>query len=972
MPTGRLEVDGTWRSGQTHGKPYSIISTEGTVLPWLQGGFAFTRFMGVPGFGTGSQPEFVLNYGNNRDKSIFGKVKLTDESQWTPAVALYLRDPIGTSLFKGNAIAASKRFEVRGSVVDATVGYGTGRLKGAFGGVTATVPAVPGLKLLLEKDSINYTIDPFSSSTGLIVVKQPIAYGLNYRHPNSNWELRLASKMKTAELQVLYVTDNNLRDSIPKRKELPRFRVPVLQPTAEQWRSDNRHALAMRSVLHSYGFEQVAIDYDSVNTLRLTVSHPSQLHASSAVGDAVHIALKTAPAQTQEIKVRYLNTETQLAIAEYTFTDLAALNAYVQGKTTQAALLPSVRLSDPFPSAAQPSSGLASTPASQVLDQLSTAAYNQPTLSLPADTLPPAFPDGFAPRGYDLTLPGSLEALGLKPRNEQAQWSYNALGIQWQSGGERDHRIKFSPTLASYFNGPAVYQYSLKAAAQYDGKLADKTYASVVVTKTLNENIASKGIADPLTPLPSVRSRTAFYQADKDVSIDRAVINRFEQVSQNVYARANVGLFERAYAGIGAQVLWTPKDASWAADIAVDAVAQRSESSALGLNGYRTMTALASLHYRLPMDVQLTARVGQFLAKDKGVKIEFTRRFWSGIELGAWASVTDAKDFAFGQGNYRDKGIAVNIPFDALMDTYSRQKGSLSLQPWTRDAGQVVRNPADLYDLMEDDIRSKRVQKGLERFAGVSDYDGSVPMGALGLDQGLITPAVNAVRTLGGELRKSSWGSMATAGALFTVSAALSDRSVNKMFTNNSSSNSSNNSASSKRYSQLNTAATATAALGLGTAALWAYDPSDFQRSQVALASLEASASAIVLSTGLKYLTGRARPSDGLGASSFGSVPRGSSSFVSRHMATATALVTPLALHYDAPILYALPALTALGRVGTRQHWFSDVAAGGALGYALGHLFYNAHASKGSADSQRRPVLFNLGKDSINIVIPTE
>jgi membrane-associated phospholipid phosphatase len=64
-----------------------------------------------------------------------------------------------------------------------------------------------------------------------------------------------------------------------------------------------------------------------------------------------------------------------------------------------------------------------------------------------------------------------------------------------------------------------------------------------------------------------------------------------------------------------------------------------------------------------------------------------------------------------------------------------------------------------------------------------------------------------------------------------------------------------------------------------------------------------------------------------------------------------------------------LPALTALARVGTRKHWASDVAAGGALGYALGNLFYQSHTR---ADKQRNPVMFNLTKESISITIPTE
>ena len=102
--------------------------------------------------------------------------------------------------------------------------------------------------------------------------------------------------------------------------------------------------------------------------------------------------------------------------------------------------------------------------------------------------------------------------------------------------------------------------------------------------------------------------------------------------------------------------------------------------------------------------------------------MEFLRRFWGGVELGAWASVTNAKDFGINPGsNYRDKGLMINIPFDAITPNYTRAIVRGSLSPWTRDIAQMVRNPADLYEHLEEDLRSIRIQNGLERFSGVAD-----------------------------------------------------------------------------------------------------------------------------------------------------------------------------------------------------------------------------------------------------------
>jgi membrane-associated phospholipid phosphatase len=961
MPTGRLEADGVWHSDFTYGKPYATLRTEATVLPWLQGGFGFVRYVGLKAFVNSSNASFTQNYGDNKDKTVFGRIKLSDESAWMPATALILRDPIGTSLFKANAIAASKRFDVAGAAVDVTVGYGTGRIQGVFGGVSSTVPGVTGLKVLVEKDAIDYRKDAYASQIGLSNVRQPIAYGLEYKPAGASWGAKISKRMQTTEFQLSFDTDNHVRDIMAKQKEYLRFRAPILQPNEQQWLAQPAHERVMRELLHSYGFEQVSIQYDAGKVLTLGLSHARQLHASAAVGDAVHIALKAGPREMREIAVRYLNSQTNLATAQYVFTDIPALQAYIAGQTRQLELLTSVRVSDPYPlnnQANQANQVKVNEQAvkQEVLTQLSLSVQQEPELSLtPATSTSP----------LDLTLAGSAQALGIKPRSASPSWGTSALGVTWNSGGDQAHRITFAPKLSAYLNGPGVFQYAVKAGGQYDGKLTDKTFATVDINKTVYENITQLGIAAPNGAQPNVRSRTAYYEAGKDIKLDKAVINRFEHLDQNVYGRLNAGFFERQYAGVGGQVLWAPKGSAWSADVSVDALAQRSETKMFGLTDYKTVTAIGSLHYRLPMDVLVTARAGRFLAKDVGVRVEFLRRFWGGIELGAWASVTNAKDFGIDpNSNYRDKGLMVNIPFDSITPYYSKQVARMSLSPWTRDIAQMVRNPADLYELLEEDLRSKRVQHGLERFSGVVDYDGTVTMGALAMDDGVIKPVGSAARTFTRELEKADLGGMARAGAVFTLGAALSDRSVNRWVNRATTSTSQQNS-----FKQLDNTNTALTVLGLGTAALWAYDGTDWQRSNAALASLEASGTAVLMATGIKYLTDRARPSDGLGASSFGSVPRGNSSFLSRHMALSTALVTPLALHYDAPVLYALPALTALARLGTRQHWASDVAAGGALGYALGNLFYKGRSGE---SAQRKQAMFNVTRDSITITIPTE
>jgi len=107
----------------------------------------------------------------------------------------------------------------------------------------------------------------------------------------------------------------------------------------------------------------------------------------------------------------------------------------------------------------------------------------------------------------------------------------------------------------------------------------------------------------------------------------------------------------------------------------------------------------------------------------------------------------------------------------------------------------------------------------------------------------------------------------------------------------------------------------------------------------VALASVEAGLSSIVLSEVIKQAVDRSRPEDNRGAADFGHARRSESSFPSNHTALAWSVVTPVAQHYDAPWLYGVAALVNVGRVAGRQHWLSDTVAGSVLGYVVGDWF---------------------------------
>jgi membrane-associated phospholipid phosphatase len=384
-------------------------------------------------------------------------------------------------------------------------------------------------------------------------------------------------------------------------------------------------------------------------------------------------------------------------------------------------------------------------------------------------------------------------------------------------------------------------------------------------------------------------------------------------------------------------------------DAAADWVKQRDFAGWLGHREYSTVTALASLNYRMAHGVTGTLRAGRFLARDEGVRAELKRRFASGVEMGAWYTVTNGRDITSPgtpSSPYHDKGIFVSIPLDTML-TYDTQAGAgFALSPWTRDVGQMVASPGDLYRILERPSTQMHERDGLVRFGDrEDDYD----LPSLGTGRDRRWPDLVAEDFFGAARAAQGvdWLKTAALGAGLVVgSAALDERAFRF--------------ADKRRNAgwmkQGVRASNALPVAALGLAAVLALDESRPRLSDTGLAALEAGAATFVAAEALKYGFGRARPATGQGNREFepGNSQDRFHAFPSRHTALAWAALTPYAKEYDAPWLYGVAALSNVGRTASREHWFSDTVAGAALGYALGHLAWEARRSpEGSKDGPK-------------------
>ena len=645
MPDARIAPDGTLRFGYGFAEPYPTLWSSITMLPRLELSARYTRIMGVPAFPNDPAADF----GDYKDKSFDGKFVLFREGSWVPQLSIGAQDFMGTRIFDAYYAVASKRL----GDFDFTLGFGDRRIDGVFGGVRYRPKALQGLALVAEYDANDYSRDLGAQQSGAAGIKKGPGVGLEYTW---GWLTgQIAYTRENPAAMVYMAIPLSQKDFIPKLDEPQPYTRITPRPTLEQWNSSDEHRNRMMRALLEQDFRSVRIDtvHDRIE-VSLTNTRISQV--SRSIGRAARTILLLSPISTREIKITYTVRETPVVI--YTFSDLDRLQRYFNGMLPRWELAPHVGIHYAAPGAQEPG---------DLDDMLAAFNEHQPGLRVL-----------YQDEGHLVTF---------------------------KSEDLMQNRFTIRPSLGVYLNDPAgefKYEVGIQAAVNY--RLARRTYFTGAVNYNIYETISD--VTQPSnSTLPHVRSDIAEYRRASPFKLTRFLVNQLYFPAERVYARASAGYYEEMFAGVGAQVLYLPRGAGWGLDLAVDWVKQRDHEG-LGFSDYNydTVTAIASFNYRLPLGVTATARGGRFLAKDEGVRFEFKRRFASGYEAGFWYTRTNGNDITSpgAPGDpYYDKGIFLAVPIGTLLTKDTQAVAFMSIAPWTRDVGQMVVSPLDLYRLME-------------------------------------------------------------------------------------------------------------------------------------------------------------------------------------------------------------------------------------------------------------------------------
>ncbi|MEP4196546.1 MAG: YjbH domain-containing protein [Aliishimia sp.] len=249
---------------------------------------------------------------------------------------------------------------------------------------------------------------------------------------------------------------------------------------------------------------------------------------------------------------------------------------------------------------------------------------------------------------------------------------------------------------ASYFDPdrPVLADFGLRLNAEYS--IAPGLFLAGSVRKTIVGNI-DQSDRPSNSVIQRVRSESNRFLREGDPALETLTLAYLFRPGRALYGRITLGYLEAQYAGLSAELLWKPVQSRLALGIEVNFVKQRDFDQLFGFQSYDVTTGHISGYYSFGNGYHAQVDVGRYLAGDWGTSISIDREFANGWRIGAYATFTDVSFEDFGEGSF-DKGLRFTIPLSPFLGQPSRRKFGVTLQPLTRDGGARVHVDGRLYE----------------------------------------------------------------------------------------------------------------------------------------------------------------------------------------------------------------------------------------------------------------------------------
>ena len=639
-PTSRMQRAGYFGLTVHRTWPYLNQNIFFQPLDWLEAGFRYTdtsnRLYSYYYAFSGSE--------SYKDKSLDVKTRMMKETQWTPELAIGLRDIGGTGLYSSEYIVANKRTGRIDWSLGLGWGYMAGRgdqanpLKNIFGQAFSTRPATSvgqggtlstktwfhgpttffggfefqtpwHFNVKVEYDGNDYQNEPQNNN---LPVASPINWAIVYR-PTKGLDVSMGVERgnKFALGFTFYVDMNGL--NMPKITDLPTPKPNLIRPNLDPKWQDTATDLESLTL---WDIKQIYKDND---TLIVDAHNSFNTYNQVRLEKAVALLNRDSPEEIDNFEVRHIDVGGVLAVEKVNRSEW--LTQQTQPARTQELIKP----------------------------------------------IKPIY-----------SFKNNNDKQPLLVKKLVHYWARPELDLIQTIGGPDGYLYQFSGALEMGLEMP----YNLKI----DSKLRYR----------LQDNYSK--FTSAWSNMPQVRTHIAEYlnTPNKD-SIDNLSISKTERLSANWYATAYSGIFEMMYRGVGSEVLYRQPASNWAVGFDINHVRQRDYKQYFGNTDYSTNTGHLTGYWVTPYEgISSSLSWGQYLAGDQGMTASITKSFSNGSTLTAFATKTNVSAAVFGEGSF-DKGISWTVPFDAFLTSSSRFNAQWSWRPLLRDGGAMVKRPVYLY-----------------------------------------------------------------------------------------------------------------------------------------------------------------------------------------------------------------------------------------------------------------------------------
>ena len=252
----------------------------------------------------------------------------------------------------------------------------------------------------------------------------------------------------------------------------------------------------------------------------------------------------------------------------------------------------------------------------------------------------------------------------------------------------------------SAFDPDDPLRYNIDAIAEGQVEVFEGVFLSGAVRADLFGNF-DEITRESDSVIERVRSEFARYYKETNIGLDRLAAEYFFKPTESIYAKLSGGYLEQQFGAVGGEVLWRPPNSKFAFGAEAYYAKQRAFDTRFNFRDYDVVTGHLSAYYSTDIyDYDLAVHAGRYLAGDWGATFEVTRRFDNGWEVGAFATFTDVSFNDFGEGSF-DKGLVFRIPFDWGLPYESRSTADLTLRPVQRDGGQRLEPGNRLFRLTQ-------------------------------------------------------------------------------------------------------------------------------------------------------------------------------------------------------------------------------------------------------------------------------